>query len=111
MLFLISCGDGSAAGDGLLKLIKLVKIIIGVIQMVVPIAIILLGSIDLAKASMAGDEKKISENQQKFIKRIIAAIIVFLVVVIVKFAMGLVGQVADEGSWLECWNAALIFKS
>ena len=108
MLFLISCTDGSTAGNGLLNIVKLVKILVGVIQIVVPIAIILLGSIDLAKAAMAGDEKKISENQQKFIKRLIAAILVFLVVVIVRFGMGLVGQVADEGTWLSCWNTALI---
>jgi len=76
---------------------NVVSMIIMLIQVVVPILLIIWGMIDFAKAVIGGDEDKIKAGQKVFIKRLIAAILVFLVVTIVKLLIGLVGQLGVEG--------------
>lgn len=98
-LFLKACINGS-----LLNIMRLVRLIIKILQIAVPIGLILMGTVDMAKSVIAGDEKKMKEAQKPFVKRIIAAIIVFLIPYIVNIAINLV--VADASDWKDCWNAA-----
>ena len=56
---------------------NIVSLIIMAIQVVVPILLIIWGMIDFAKAVVGGDEDKIKAGQKIFIKRLIAAAIVF----------------------------------
>lgn len=94
-----ACIDGS-----LLNIMRLVRLVIKVLQIAVPVGLILMGTIDMAKSVIAGDEKKIKEAQKPFIKRIVAAIIVFLIPYIVNIAINLV--VSDASDWRNCWNTA-----
>jgi len=78
------CGsDGEA-------LISVISSVITIIQIAVPILLIIFGSIDLMKAVMAGKEDEIKKSQNTFVKRAIAAIIVFFVPMIVNLLIGLV---------------------
>ncbi len=86
--------------DGLGKIIGFLKSILLFIQIAIPIGLILYGTIDLGKAVIAGDEKEIQSNQKVLFKRVIAAVLVFFVVAIVTFAMGLV----NNDVWKSCWN-------
>ena len=70
--------------------------IIMLIQVVVPILLIIWGMIDFAKAVIGGDEDKIKAGQKTFIKRLIAAVILFLVVTIVKLLLNLVGTITSD---------------
>ncbi len=70
--------------------------IIMLIQVVVPILLIIWGMIDFAKAVVGGDEDKIKAGQKVFIKRLIAAVILFLVVTIVKLLLNLVGTMTED---------------
>lgn len=83
--------------------VQIVGLILKVIQWVVPIILILLGTIDLVKAVIAGKEDDIKKNQTTLIKRVIAAVIVFLVPLIVGILMGMIGQ-GGKSSWKTCWN-------
>lgn len=94
-----ACIDGS-----LLNIMRLVRLVIKVLQIAVPVGLILMGTIDMAKSVIAGDEKKIKEAQKPFVKRIVAAIIVFLIPYIVNMAINLV--VSDASDWRKCWNTA-----
>ena len=94
-----TCIDGS-----LLNIMRLVRLVIKVLQIAVPVGLILMGTIDMAKSVIAGDEKKIKEAQKPFVKRIVAAIIVFLIPYIVNIAINLV--VSDASDWRNCWNTA-----
>lgn len=88
-------------------ILKLAHTILGLIQFAVPILLIILGSWDLGKAVIQSDEKKIKEQQQIFIKRLIAAILVFLVTIIVNIAIGLLpdsGNISGQDSWKTCWE-------
>jgi len=69
---------------------NIVSTVVSVIQIGVPILLIIFGMIDLGKAVVASKEDEIKKGQQTFFKRLIAALIVFFVVVIAKLAVSLV---------------------
>lgn len=81
-------------------IIGVVGFVLRVIQYAVPIILIVIGSIDLVKAVIAGKEDDVKKNQKILIKRAIAAVLVFLVPMIVSTLLGLIGS----ESWKDCWN-------
>lgn len=93
---------------GLLPLVKVIRGVFSIIQILVPIGLILFGAIDLGKAVMASDEKEIKGATGKLIKRAIAGACVFFAVTIVNVVMGLVSTGTDDGvdNWSNCWEAA-----
>lgn len=86
--------------NGLEAVVSVVKFILKIIQWVVPIILIVLGTIDLVKAVVAGKDDDIKKHQQTLIKRIIAAVIVFLIPMLVSILMGWIGN----SNWKECWK-------
>ncbi len=89
-------------GSDLLTIIGLIKKILLILQIGIPIILLVFGTIDLGKAVMAGDEKEIKAATGALLKRAIAAVAVFLLVLLVSIVTGWVG--GDE--WKACWNAA-----
>lgn len=85
---------------------RLIGNIIYVIRIVIPILIVLLGTIDLGKAVIAGEDKKIKEAQKAFITRIIYGIAIFFVFTIVEIVFGLLGVDLDKGNAKVCWQCA-----
>lgn len=86
--------------EGLGAVVSVVKFILKIIQWVVPIILIVLGTIDLVKAVVAGKDDDIKKHQQTLIKRIIAAVIVFLIPMLVSILMGWIGN----NDWKTCWK-------
>lgn len=70
----------------------LVSTVVTIIKIAVPILLIIFGMLDLGKAVVAAKEDEIKKGQQTFIKRAIAAAIVFFVIqvvqIIVRFISG-----------------------
>lgn len=93
---------GLCSNTNLLQVIHIVRTVINILQIAVPVALILWGTLDIGKAVIAGDEKKMKEAQKPFIKRIVYAVIAFLVPFIVSIVMGYVGNT----EWKTCWSAA-----
>lgn len=104
LLFLDNTTASSVCTDGIAEVVGLAKMVIKVLQLVVPIGLIIMGTIDMAKAVIAGDEKKMKEAQKPFIKRIIAAVIVFLIPIIVNMVLSFV--TTGNSDWIDCWNSA-----
>ena len=77
---------------------NVVHLIVVAIQVVVPILLIIWGMIDFAKAIIGQDEDKIKAGQKTFIKRLIAAVVVFLIVTIVQLAINLAASIGGEGN-------------
>ncbi len=104
-LFLIGATD---ACGGLLPLVKVVVQIVKIFMIVIPIALIIYGTIDLGKAVIASDEKEVKAAQSRLIKRFIYAALIFFVPMLVGVAMNLVsaGGEGDTQSWEACWRAA-----
>ncbi len=84
----ISCGSGMM--EQIPSLFpKVVSTAYTIIQIVVPIVLVVIGLIDLLKSVSSQKEDDIKKGQQILIKRIIAAVVVFLIFTIVKFVIGL----------------------
>lgn len=66
--------------------------IINLFKIVIPILLIIMGMFDFIRAVMSNDEKQMKEAQSRFIRRIIAAVLVFFVVAIVQFVFDVVGS-------------------
>lgn len=96
-----SCGDGLLT-DIPSALPKVISIIYIIIQVAVPIVLVIMGSLDLMKAITAGKEDEISKGRQIFIKRLIAAVLVFFAFVIVKLVIGLVAD--SDSKIIDCTN-------
>ena len=80
------------------KLAFIVHLAVRIIQIFVPIALIIWGMFDLGKAIMAQKEEEIKKGQNTFIKRLIAAVIVFFIVTIVHLTVNLFAGNDDDGS-------------
>lgn len=67
-------------------------------QIVVPILLIIWGMLDFAKSVVAKKEEDIKKYQKAFVSRLISALVVFLIVVIVQFAVNLVSSVEEQSN-------------
>ena len=93
-------GDPKHAGDGTANdppsPAYIINYILTIVKILVPVALILFGSIDFAKSVLAGKEDEMKANQSKFLKRIVIGIAVFLTPAIVNMIMGIV-DIAWQG--------------
>ena len=105
MTFLTQC-------DTLMPVIRLIKFgVIPLLQIVIIVALIILLILDFGKAVMAGKEDEIKSAQKLAIKRVIYAVIVFLVPWLVNVAFGLLDNgtgsaAAESQSALSCYANA-----
>jgi hypothetical protein len=81
---------------------KVTSIIITTIQIAVPVILVIMGMLDLAKGIMAQKEDEIKKGQQTFIKRAIAAVIVFFVIQIVQLLVGFISN--GDTDVTQCFN-------
>lgn len=77
-----SCGNLGFTFSGTFP--YLASTVVTIIKIVVPILLIIFGMLDLGKAVVASKEDEIKKGQNLFIKRVIAALIVFFVIQIVQ---------------------------
>lgn len=98
--------DTYSCGNGFLESIPVTIPVIGrivylVVQILVPIILILLGSLDLVKAVIGQKDDEIKKNQQVFMKRLIGAALIFFVFAIVKLVVSVVSS-DDSGNIMDC---------
>ena len=67
-------------------------------------SLVVFGMLDLGKAVMAQKEDEIKKGQQTFVKRLIAAVIVFLVVFVVQIVLGLVAPQGENANVWSCFD-------
>ena len=60
--------------------------------LLIPILLIIMGTIDLMKGIMSQKEDEMKKGRETFIKRIVGAVIIFLIVLIVKIFVGAVSR-------------------
>ena len=98
-MFLATAGEVCGYIDG--DLTNFIHTIIVIIKIATTVLLVIFGMLDLAKSVIASKEDEIKKGQQVFIKRCIAAVIVFFVFSIVQLLTGLI---ANEDS--EIWSCA-----
>ena len=89
------------------KIPNAVYTVILLIKIAVPVLLVVFGMMDLVKAVIAQKEDEIKKGQHTFIKRLIAAALVFFVTSIVQLVISFVGgDDEDIGMW-DCVNCFL----
>ena len=84
----------------------IIKYVLLTIQILVPVLLVIFGSLDLFKGVYAQKEDEIKKGQQIFIKRLIAGVLVFFVIAIVKLFISVFGNNDDPGV-MNCVNCLL----
>lgn len=98
----MNIGEETICAD-LGPILRIVGIVIWGIKVVVPIILIVVGMIDLAKAVTEKSDDKIKAAQNSLIKKAISAVLVFLVVTIVGLLMKLIGDNSYQAC-VDCIN-------
>ena len=97
--------------ESMWPIVSIVRAVINIIKFGIPIILIIFGMLDLGKAVMAGKEDEMKKFQGTLIKRVIYAVVIFLVITIVQLVMSIVagagvGAAADEkdsSNWYYCF--------
>lgn len=96
----VSCGH---LGSFHKKIPEISSWLITLVQIIVPVLLVIFGSIDFVKALSSQKDDEIKKGQQIFVKRVITAIMIFFVVVIVKMLVSLVsGNTAESNGIIDC---------
>ena len=66
--------------------------IVTILQIIIPVILIVLGMVDFSKAVISNDEKEQKAAQSRFVKRVVYAIVIFLLVAIIKLVFGVIGK-------------------
>lgn len=102
MFEVLACNLGGITwNDATLLIPKITVLVVNLIKIAVPIILIIMGMLDLSKAVVSNDEKEMKGAQSKLIKRVIYAVLVFLVVSIVQLlfsALAGTGATGDNGN-------------
>lgn len=83
------------------KTFQIVGYILYIAKILVPLLLIILGTIDFAKATISSDDKAPKEAVVTLIKRILIAIIIFLIPTILSFLLSLVNGATEAFTNLE----------
>ena len=93
------------------KIPHTVYMIVLTIQITVPILLVIFGMIDLVKAVSSGKEDEIKKAQNTLIKRLIAGVLVFFVIALVKLLINFTDGFGDnEKSMNKCLDCFLSDK-
>ena len=87
-MFIMDCVVG---GKDFTSFIQVFKLIITVVQYAVPVALILWGSIDLFKSITTGKEDEIKKKQTLLFKKVLSAVIIFLLPWLVFTVLSILG--------------------
>ena len=103
-----SCGNGMITGIPS-RLPKFGKFLYNFLQFLVPIVLVLMGTIDLVKATTGGKEDDIKKNQMIFVKRLISAVLIFFSFAIIKLVLSVVAE--ESAPIIECTDCIIRHSS
>ena len=87
---LLEIDSAESLCDTMGPLLRLVGIVLLAIKIIVPIILIVVGMLELAKA--VGDQDEVSKATKKLVQKLIIAVLVFLVATVVGLVMNLIGH-------------------
>lgn len=99
----VQCGDNTFPAP----VATIIRTVILLLQIVIPIGIVIMGSLDFLKATIAGDTDKMKKNQKQFVSRLIAGAIAFFVFVVVKFVVSMVADSNNSASFTSCLDCLI----
>ena len=91
-----------------LKVFQVIGYLLIIIKIIVPLILIIMGSIDFAKAALSGDDKSTKEAAVQFSKRVLIGLIVFFIPTILDFFLSLISGASETASkYNNCTNCIL----
>lgn len=91
-----------------LRAFQIVGYLIIVVKIVVPLILIVLGSIDFAKAAISGDESSTKKAAVNFGMRVLTGIVIFYIPTVLDFFLSLVSGVSDTmAQYQNCTSCVL----
>lgn len=102
-----SCGKEYMTGIPA-RIPKLGKFIMNLLQILIPIILIIYGSLDLLRAVYSSKEDDIKKSQQTFVKRLTGSILIFFVFAIVKLVISVVST--NNSRIMECVDCILRYS-
>lgn len=100
----VACGDVY----NMPKIIpQITSLFFNFVKILTPIILIIKGLIDIFKAVTSAKEDEISKAKGKFFKRLVPAVIVFLVVLLAQVVFGIVGTSKESANISQCLNCFL----
>ena len=82
--------DGVCTNDDLKTILGVIRLALNAVKLIIPIVLIILGTVDLSKAVISGKSDATSKQVTSLVKRIVAGVIIFFVPTIVSAAFSLV---------------------
>jgi hypothetical protein len=101
-----------ACDENTLFVFQIARLVIRILQIAVPFALIIWGSLDFFKAVIAGDDKEMKQKRKPFIQRLIAAVIIIVLPIIVNAIIRTLGGGDDPNEntkynqFKHCWTEA-----
>ena len=92
--FLMFCPNAYAFNvcekSGIVKSFQIIGYALMVVKIVVPLLLMIIGAVDLGKATLSSDQNAITAAVSLLTKRAIAAVVIFFIPTIIAFVMSLV---------------------
>lgn len=96
--------------EGVLKTFQVLGYILFVLKLLVPLILIIMGSVDFAKAIISSNEKPNAAVLKSFVTRVIIGVIIFLIPSILGFLISLVdgaSETFEDGGFSKCTDCLL----
>ena len=96
--------------DKLAPIMRVLAYLIKLVKFAIPIVLIVMIVIDFVKASLANDDKKMKDAQNNVGKRIVYALVIFLVPTIISLLFNTLGknisgELSGPTDWISCYNS------
>lgn len=98
-------------GSGGLKVMQIVGYVLYIMKILVPLILIIMASVDLAKGVITSNEKPNAEVIKKLIIRVLIGIIIFIIPTVLDFLLSFVdgasGTMDNDGKFTKCTDCLL----
>lgn len=96
----VSCGN---IGPFSRVIPSTISLLINVVMILAPVLLVIMGTVDFFKSTMSAKDDNVKKNQKAFIDRLIAAILVFLMIALVKLFVSLITKsMGTNAGIIEC---------
>ena len=78
-----------------------------IMQIVIPIILVVLCTLDLGRAVIGSDDKENKKILKRIVRRLVYAILIFFFITVINLIFTMVGNITENEAlirWSQCWN-------
>lgn len=88
--------------NGVKMTLNIIGYVVFAAKIIVPLLLIIMGTIDFTKALTSSDDKAVKDAFGKLVRRVIAGVIVFFIPTIFNFAFSLIDEMNEQSEFSQC---------